>query len=256
MDQLNWPLHILTKAVHFKNLSAASEHVGVSQPQLSRIISKLEGELDVILLDRTIKRKASWTPVAFKLANIYSKSVVSLQDAIESTIKEDIPKVIYIATLEGLRQTALRFAHSLLENHVHRVHLDVLDQSDLERQFDNGEYELIFTFKAPGKQKRDHEILMGYQHIKNITDDSKCDVVSPFEFSKNKLEKRKSKRKCLVSNSLSVREQWLQEYGGNGRLPDALFPEPLSKESVPIYLFGKETLPPKLWETVQNTIFL
>ena len=49
MDHLHWPLSVLSKAIHHKNLSAAADHIGLSQPQLSRLIAQLEEELGVIV---------------------------------------------------------------------------------------------------------------------------------------------------------------------------------------------------------------
>ena len=63
MQQLYYELGVLAKAVNFKNLSAAALHVGLSQPQLSRIIAKIEEELKIVLLDRSAKRKSGWTSI-------------------------------------------------------------------------------------------------------------------------------------------------------------------------------------------------
>ena len=74
MQHIYYELSVLGKAIHFKNLSAAALHVGLSQPQLSRIIAKIEDELKIILLDRSAKRKSGWTPVAFQLSLMFEKS--------------------------------------------------------------------------------------------------------------------------------------------------------------------------------------
>src|SRR4051812_3529845 len=79
MQQLYYELSVLTKAIHFKNLSAAALHVGLSQPQLSRIIAKIEEELKIVLLDRSAKRKSGWTPAAFNLADVFDKSAKRLE---------------------------------------------------------------------------------------------------------------------------------------------------------------------------------
>jgi len=71
MEHFNWELSVLSRAVAYQNLSGASQHVGLSQPQLSRIIQKLEAQWSVVLLDRSAKRKACWTPAAYKLARVY-----------------------------------------------------------------------------------------------------------------------------------------------------------------------------------------
>ena len=58
LQNLAYELSVLVKAVQHKNLSAAAVHVGLSQPQLSRLVAKIEHELNIILLDRTARRKS------------------------------------------------------------------------------------------------------------------------------------------------------------------------------------------------------
>jgi LysR family transcriptional regulator, transcriptional activator for aaeXAB operon len=74
VEGLHWPLSVLARAVHYKNLTSASSHVGLSQPQLSRLVSQLEKELNVTLLDRSARRKSGWTPAAHRVAQIYAIS--------------------------------------------------------------------------------------------------------------------------------------------------------------------------------------
>ncbi|MHA0112066.1 LysR family transcriptional regulator, partial [Klebsiella pneumoniae] len=69
-----WDLSVLTRATQYANLSIAADHVGISQPQLSRIVAKLEDQLGLILLDRESRRKSAWTPAAHRLADIYSRT--------------------------------------------------------------------------------------------------------------------------------------------------------------------------------------
>ena len=59
MEYLSWDLAILSRATHYPNLSIASTHVGLSQPQLSRIVAKLEEQYGVQLLDREARRDQS-----------------------------------------------------------------------------------------------------------------------------------------------------------------------------------------------------
>ena len=82
MEHLHWPLTVLARAVHHKNLTAASGSVGLSQPQLSRLVSQLERELDLVLLDRAAKRKSGWTHTAFQLAEVYSDYAIKFQNSI------------------------------------------------------------------------------------------------------------------------------------------------------------------------------
>ena len=48
MDHLNWELSVLNRSVAYNNLSGASQHVGLSQPQLSRIVAKLEDRWNLV----------------------------------------------------------------------------------------------------------------------------------------------------------------------------------------------------------------
>jgi DNA-binding transcriptional LysR family regulator len=71
MELLAWELSVISRAVAYKNLSSAAAHVGLSQPQLSRIVQKVEKNLQVQLLDRSSRRSSSWQPIALQLAEIY-----------------------------------------------------------------------------------------------------------------------------------------------------------------------------------------
>ena len=55
MQNFSHEFSVLRRAVAYKNLTAASQNIGISQPQLSRIVAKLEQELDVKLLNRDRK---------------------------------------------------------------------------------------------------------------------------------------------------------------------------------------------------------
>ena len=75
ISHLTYELSVLSKAVMHRNLSLAAVHVGLSQPQLSRLIQKLEGELRVVLLDRASRRKSGWTPVAHELVLAFQRGL-------------------------------------------------------------------------------------------------------------------------------------------------------------------------------------
>src|SRR5690606_13535732 len=67
MLSLNWDLTVLSRAIQYNNLSGAAQHVGISQPQLSRIVSRLESELGVPLLNRETRRHSTWTAQAHRI---------------------------------------------------------------------------------------------------------------------------------------------------------------------------------------------
>ena len=75
IENLAYELSVLAKAVQHKNLSAASAHVGLSQPQLSRLVSRIEGEFKVLLLDRSARRKSGLTTIASDLAMAFTKGM-------------------------------------------------------------------------------------------------------------------------------------------------------------------------------------
>src|SRR5690606_34803977 len=115
MDYLSWDLAILSRAVAYNNLSSASAHVGLSQPQLSRIVAKLEEQLGLTLLDRETKRKSSWTPAAFKVAEVYNNTYHQFRAKVSQLAENLKPHHLRVATLEGLIPRALEFCKTLYE---------------------------------------------------------------------------------------------------------------------------------------------
>jgi hypothetical protein len=247
MDTLHWPLTVLSKAVHFKNLTGASAHVGLSQPQLSRLISQIEKEFDVILLDRSAKRKSGWTPAAIRLAEIYSQNARKLQTSIQEAIAAQVPTQLTIGTLEGQSELALSMAHHLLENSkVTELALDVYDQNDLEEKFFNGDLDLILTSHEPGKQKFKHVVEIGFQSLDEVETNTHFTVLSPFEFGRMK---KKPTNKVLISNSLAVRKFWVNTYGGKATMPSAI-KKTKGRDMYPVLLIGTELFNESLWRTV------
>ena len=114
MQHIYYELSVLGKAIHFKNLSAAALHVGLSQPQLSRIIAKIEDELKIVLLDRSAKRKSGWTPVAFQLSVMFEKSSKRLESELAHLSQNQIVAELKIGTLEGLSSFAMKNLSLLL----------------------------------------------------------------------------------------------------------------------------------------------
>src|SRR5688500_1926000 len=111
MDYLSWDLAILSRAIAYPNLSGASSHVGLSQPQLSRIVAKLEEQLGLTLLDRETKRKSSWTPAAYRLSEIYTKTFHNFRSEVGKLSDGLEPEHIRVGTLEGLIPLAMSFCH-------------------------------------------------------------------------------------------------------------------------------------------------
>ena len=102
LSELSWELSVLSRAVIFPNLSAASQQIGVSQPQLSRIIARLEKSLGVVLLNREVRRRATWMPIAHELSQTYSRGARHLEVEMKRLIEDAPLRQLRMGTLEGL----------------------------------------------------------------------------------------------------------------------------------------------------------
>jgi DNA-binding transcriptional LysR family regulator len=245
-------LAILAKAVQYKNLSLAASHVGLSQPQLSRIIAKLEEELQVVLLDRGVRRKSSWTIIAMKLVEVYLKSESELQSHIQKVINKPINAKLKIGSLEGLSQFGFEYSKKLFSiTNLHEIHLDIYEISELEEKFESGELDIIFTFRIPGRQKYKNVIEIGYQSVDQVVIDDKYQIYSHFEYTQNHGEIKKSKARVFVSNSLELRKSWLQSVGGTGWLPSIVMNKPKEGKS-PVVLVGSDVLSPLIWHEIKK----
>jgi hypothetical protein len=249
MERVFYELSVLTRAVAHKNLSGASNHVGLSQPQLSRIVKKIEEAFSVSLLDRTAKRNATWTPVAFQLAEFYARKIRSFDRDLEALVQRTQTMQLVVGTLEGLIPVALPFVHCLLEEAgIKLVEIDVFDLDRLESMFSKGELDLIFTSREPGRKKFTYARDLGYQSLDSINSNAHFQVMSTFEYGSRR-ESLKHVDKVLISNSLGIRREWFDRFGGKGTLPS----EPKKKQSSKldterIILLGAETLSRSVWE--------
>ncbi len=265
LEDLSWQLSVLARAVVYKNLSGAAQNIGLSQPQLSRILHRLESEFDSVLLDRSSRRKAAWTPLAHQIAEAYLKSARSLNGQVLKLLEGSEPKLIHMGTLEGLVPVALRFGHHILQQSgVQMLDLDVYDLNVLEEKFFQGDLDLIFTAREPGRKKYGYTRLLGYQTLQWREEGSAdFSVMSSYEYAVKRgraaagsKSEAKSPR-TLISNSLWVRRQWLKEYGGRGTTPSELHhARQTTKRAAAktqdheeeVYLFGQDALSPVFWK--------
>ena len=247
---LTYELSVLAKAIQHKNLSAAAVHVGLSQPQLSRLVAKIEAELHIILLDRGARRKSGWTPIAHEIAVTFSKGMGRLQSELSSLAQKSEATELRIGTLEGLSTIAAQFAQQCFEQFgIHTLHLDVLEFRELDSQFLSGNLDLIFTVRAPSKQKFAHQLEVGYQQMEKISTNREVHVYSPYEFSGIDPKALEGAKNLLISNSLALRSHWLHTMGGTGALPiDAK--KGRGKGHYSVYLIGGDLLSPKLWAKI------
>jgi len=254
MQQLYYELSVLAKAIHFKNLSAAAIHVGLSQPQLSRIVARIETEFKVILLDRSAKRKSSWTPVAFEMSEIFDRSIRRLGTELQGVSQSNAVAEIHIGTLEGLSHFAIETSKVCFEDvGIKKISLDIYDLNELDSNFMAGNLDMIFTSKIPGRQKFRYLIEIGSQVLEKVSTNKKIGVYSTFEFGRSQKKELYSFGHILISNSLVVRKSWLEHVGGVGLVPSETRKGKL-KEHEPVFLIGSEVLSPILWEKLEKAL--
>ncbi|MBO9665841.1 MAG: LysR family transcriptional regulator [Bdellovibrio sp.] len=254
MQQLYYELSVLSKAVNFKNLSAAALHVGLSQPQLSRIIAKIEDELKIVLLDRSAKRKSGWTTVAFQLSEIFEKSIRRLETELQGISNNQMVGELHIGTLEGLSDFAMNTSRQCFEEvGVKKITLDIFDLNELEANFLSGNLDLIFTSKTPGRQKFKYITELGFQKLEPMETNKNFAVLSTFEYGRSNKKELERYPHVFVSNSLAMRKAWFEKTGGVGHLPTEA-KRGRAKDAEPVLMIGSELLSPVLWESITSAI--
>jgi hypothetical protein len=254
MHSIHYELSILAKAIHHKNLSAAALHVGLSQPQLSRIIAKIEDELQIVLLDRSAKRKSGWTPLATEVSEIYEKTQRRMEAELKTVSNNEMVAELRIGTLEGLSSFAMKMAEMCFSKvGIKKITLDIYDLSELESYFLSGDLDLIFSSKTPGRQKYKHLLEIGYQRLEKIESKKDVNVLSTFEYNRVAERDRDQKQNILVSNSLMIRKEWLEKIGGTGFLPSEA-KKGKAKDQEPVLLIGSELLSPNLWSEIETSV--
>lgn len=255
MLKLNWELEVLSRAIIYQNLSTAALHIGLSQPQLSRIISKLESEFQTALLDRQSRRKSGWLPLAFKLSEIYLKHVKQAEKDIQNILDDTQIDHLKIGTLEGLSELASQTSHFLLKKtSLQKIELDIYDLNELEELFLKNNFDLIFTIRLPNNRKYRFSKILGYQNYQNISSNPQLLVMSAYEYG-IKYGHRSTKRssKILVSNSLNIRKNWLEKFGGKGILPTPMMKYASSKtKEVPVILLAQDSMNLHIWDHLLN----
>jgi hypothetical protein len=254
MDYLSWDLAILSRAVAYNNLSGASAHVGLSQPQLSRIVAKLEDQLNISLLDRETKRKSSWTPAAFRLAEIYTATFLNFRTEVNQLAEGLEPDTLRIGALEGLIPLAMEFCKKLHANtDIMVIELNIHDTNALEEKFLKAELDLIYTVREPSRKKFRYTENLGYQTLDKV-ETGPMQIFSTFEFT-SKMHKGKPKERCFVSNSLRVRQDWIEKNGGQGILPSVVKSKKSDKKNeVPVIVVAHDHLPQNFWKNISKLL--
>lgn len=257
MEYLNWELTVLSRAIAYTNLSGAASHIGLSQPQISRIIARLEEELDIVLLDRDTKRKSSWTPAAFRLCEIYNRTFQQFRSDVQQLGAEAEPSAIRVGSLEGMIDIAAEFCSNLFNStSALTVELDIADLDDLEETYFKGGLEFLFSLREPGKKKLTHSKLIGHQSIDEHGPPQGRHVMSSFEYATQIAgHKKRSDERVLISNSLSVRTKWIQKYGGHGTIPSAVVRKSRPRQNeVPVLFLAPDHLPRRLWDIALSAL--
>lgn len=248
MTALYGPLSVLSRCIDYKNLTAASKHVGLSQPQLSRLVKQVEEELDVVLLDRSSPRHSTWTPSARAVSEIYKKSRKTLEAELDLYLEGSSQKQVKIGCLEGLSELAKQSVQKIFQNtRVTEVTLNIYDLNSLEAKFLSGDLDLIFTSKSPGRKKYVHTKELGFQKITQIKN-NKADlkILSPYEEQSSKSKIKEAKK--LISNSLAIRTSFQKAYGGSCSLPTEVTKDIPSKGAIPVLVIGQDSLSKEIWE--------
>lgn len=258
VQSLHWQLAVLSKAIHYNNLSGAALHVGLSQPQLSRIVARLESELGVVLLDRSARRKSGWTPIAFKVAETYFQSSRKLTQSLQQLTAVDHVVSLSIGTLEGLAPVANEFCRQLFSQiKVQLIELNVFELNELEEHFEKDQLDLMFTFREPGKHKYRFVRTIGYQSVDQLGSGSGPKVFSGFDYA-NYLHRSSPRRQAhvdhpiLISNSLSIRKQWIKSDGGQGLIPSDFRRKKSLDTDLPVLLMASDMFNSTLWQRFEQ----
>lgn len=251
MSSLNERLEVISSCIDYKNLTSASQNVGLSQPQLSRIVKSSEDELGISLLDRSSPRHSTWTPEARGVVEIYLRSKKSLDAELGAYLEGTVQKELKIGCLEGLVTLGVESSAELLKNTlIEKVTLNLYDLNQLEAKFLSKDLDLAFTSRSPGRQKLAYERTVGHQTLNKIkTKNSEIRIFSSFEDLSSLNKVRHKLEKKLVSNSLAVRRSFQKIHGGEVLLPGEVMPIKV-KGSVPVLLIGQEHVSKKIWQVL------
>jgi DNA-binding transcriptional LysR family regulator len=254
-----WELLVLEKCVSFPNLSVASEHVGLSQPQISRIIKKIEESFEIELLDRSSRKHSHWTPKALKLAEEIRRLNRDFEERLLILQSKNTQNKIRIGSLEGIAPLASDLAHQLLLSDASdEIELNIYDLNELSEHFMKNELDLIFTSRELGRRKFPIWRLLGYQSL-DVLGPSKASILaeSPSEEKSLKIGRGTTQPpKRFISNSLVLRRYWIDQFGASGRVPSALIKASRSsaqnKGLEPVFILGWHRLRGKADEIIMN----
>jgi LysR family transcriptional regulator, transcriptional activator for aaeXAB operon len=245
---LAWELSVLGRCVGFGNISVAAQHVGLSQPQISRIVRRLEDAFEITLLDRSSRRLSHWTPEALRLTRDFKDLSKNFSERLLSLQKKSEQGPIRIGTLEGLYELASHLAFHLFKKNITRqIELDIYDLNELSEHFLESRLDLIFTSRELGNRKYPIWRQLGVQTMSfEGPENSSILTQSPSEEKRVQKLKPEDYSKTLISNSLALRRYWIQNFNAHGQIPSPLLSHKnktkKSSQLEPVFIFGSEEI--------------
>lgn len=254
---LSYELSVLENCIRFHNLSIASEHVGISQPQLSRIVKKIEAELEVVLIDRASKRQSRWTEAALQLAEEFKVQRREFRENLMRKLERGENYNLRIGCLEGLGGLAATIAHTALKQKMsQQVEIQVYDLNELSKKFQERELDLLLTSRSFGQKKFRLHRTLGYQKLRienkdSVEEESAINIVSPTQksLSPDWMLDQAGGSPTFISNSLWIRQLFYRTWGGRGQFPGQLLQSKPRKTEIeestivePVFLIGEEGL--------------
>lgn len=246
MVEIYWPLEVLSRSVHFPNLSTAAEHVGLSQSQLSRVLKQLESYFGFQLLDRKVKRKSMWTAEAHQLSEIFLTHQQRLLNQFQKLKDHQKITELRVVCLEGVANHAAELLQKAAQfTKAKTLRIDVFDLDELEERFLREEYDFCLTIRIPNRAKPKFLHSLGFQTMENFYNKkASTQVLSVFEFHQQVTKQKRNDNTLLVSNSLLARKHWIEKFGGSGLIPSS---ELKSRGAVEVFLLGHPSLPEQVW---------
>jgi DNA-binding transcriptional LysR family regulator len=221
--------------------------VGLSQPQLSRILHKLEEQFELSLLDRSSRRHSSWTAAAHRLAEAFDSCSRDMDRTLSDLQAAGASTDLRIGTLEGLAPLCCHYAARLLESGlVRQIDIEVEDLNRLSEHFVEGGFDLAFTSREPGKKKYPLLKILGYQSLRATGQARGPLVKSSSESSRPTRAAHEVPR--ITSNSLVVKKIWIENYSGRGVVPTPLYrkPDVKAQNEQSVFLIGADSMPSAL----------
>ena len=195
------------------------------------------------------------------MVDIYSEHIRKFTQNVEQVIEGAQPKFVRVATLEGLIPLAHKVCRYLVDDlQLEGIELSAYDLSELEALFVRQDYDIALTSRAPGKKKYNHIQELGYQKMQKVRGKSGLHVLSTYEHAlqSTRSKGKKKNQRVFVSNSLSIRQHWVEEYGGTGALPTPLISgasPSMSDSSPPVLLLAQDEISPVLWKSLLGIDF-